>query len=128
MSRITSTVLVMLLLLNGTVAITEASGLNNDWGIEVTTGVDKTMDSLVSEMKQGFSPNVNIIQSFVSLAIAGVRVFQLIVETVYVAPQLMINLFGGGSLVSTFVYVIMAPMYMISTLEILYMATGNDMV
>jgi len=128
MTRITSTVLVMLLLMNGTVAITEASGLSDDWGIQVETGVDETMDELVAEMEQGFSPNVNIIQSFVSLAIAGVRVFQIVVETVYVAPQLLINLFGGGSLVSTFVYVIMAPMYLISTLEILYMATGNDMV
>lgn len=128
MTRITSTVLVMLLLMNGTATIMEASGLSEDLGVQINTGVDDAMDSLVNDMQRGFSPNVNIIESFVSLALAGVRVFQILVSAVYTAPVLMINILGGGSFVTTVVTVIMAPLYMISTLEILYMATGNDAV
>lgn len=128
MTRITSTILVMMLLMNGTATIMEASGLNDDLGVQMDTGVDRAMDNLVNDMQKGFSPNVNIIESFVSLALAGTRIFQILVNAVYVAPTLMINILGGGSLVTTIVTVFMAPLYMISTLEIVFLATGRDTV
>lgn len=128
MTRITSTVLAMMLLLNGAATVMEVSGLSDDIGIEMETGVDREMDKFVNDMKNGFSPNINIVESVISLTLAAVRVFFILVNAVYVAPELMINILGGGGLVETFVYVLMGPMYMISTLELLFMATGSDAV
>lgn len=126
MTRITSTILAIMLLMNGTATIMEASGFSEDIGIVIETGVDKQMEKLVHDMKQGFSPNVNIIQSFISLALAAVRVFLILVNAVYTAPPLMINLLGGGSLVNLVVTTVSLPIYLISTLEILYMATQRS--
>lgn len=128
MTRITSTILVMMLLMNGTATIMEVSGLSDDLGVQIETGVDDAMDRLVNDMQRGFSPNINIIESFVSLALASVRVFEILVNAVYVAPTLMMNILGGGELVNLIVTVFMAPMYLISTLEIVFLATGRDTV
>lgn len=125
MTRITTTVLIMLLLLNGTATIMTASGLSEDLGVTLSTGVDDKMDSVVEELRQGFNPNVNVVESFISLALAAVRVFQVVVEGVFAAPTLIINLLGGGELVTVIVGVFMAPLYVISTLEILSIAIGN---
>lgn len=129
MTRITTTVLVALILLNGMSAVWVVSGLAEDTGVTFTSGIDDKIDALITEMKEGFSPNINIIESFVSLSIAALRVFDIIISTVFLAPVLVMNLIPGDSaLESVFVGMIMAPMYLISTLELVFLATGNDMV
>lgn len=128
MTRITSTILVMMILLNGTTTVMEASGLSEDLGVTLAPGVSDAMDNVITEMKKGFSPNVNIIESFISLALAGLRLFQVVVEGLYAAPTMFINLLGGGSFVEAAVTVLFAPAYLISTLELLFIATGRDTV
>jgi len=128
MTRITSTVLVVLILMNGTATIMSASGLSQDTGVQIAPGVTDTMDKVIVKMKEGFNPNVNVIQSFISMAVAGMRLFQVVITGVYAAPTAMANLLGGGELVNTIVTVLFAPMYLIATLELVFMATGRDMV
>jgi len=128
MTRITTTVLIMMLLLNGSATIMIASGFSEDIGVEITTGVDDKMDQVVTELKQGFNPNVNVVESFISLALAAVRLFQTVVEGVFAAPTMMINILGGGTFVEVVVTAVMAPLYVISTLEILAIAIGNETV
>lgn len=128
MTRITSTILAVMLLMNGGAAVMEVSGLSEDIGINIETGIDQQMDQFVDDMKKGFNPNVNIIESFISLALAGLRVFFILVEALYAAPTLMMNLLGGSATVNAIVAMVMAPLYMISTLEMLYMASGRSAV
>lgn len=128
MTRITSTILALMLLMNGGAAVMEVSGLSEDIGINIETGIDQQMQQFTQDMKNGFNPNVNIIESFVSLALAAVRVFFILVEAVYAAPNLAMNLLGGGATVNAFVGMVSLPLYMVATLELLYMATGRDAV
>lgn len=128
MTRITSTVLVVLILMNGTATVMAASGFSADVGVQIAPGVTDTMDKVIDQMRQGFSPNVNVIESFISMAVAAMRLFQVVIEGVYAAPAAMINLLGGGTVVETTVMALFAPMYLISTLEIVFIATGRDMV
>lgn len=125
MTRITTSILVMMVLLNGSVTVMDASGLSDDLGVQLETGVDDKMQSVVDELKKGFSPNVNVVESFISLAIAGLRVFQVVIEGVFAAPTAAINLLGGGSTVTAVVTAFFSPVYVISTLEILAIAIGN---
>jgi len=128
MTRITSTVLIMLLLLNGTASIMEVSGLNDDLGVSYTTGVSDRLNEVTDQLNATFSPNVNIIESFVSLALAGLTVFRAVIEGVLTAPALFKNLLGRGPVVNTVVDVVFVPMYVVATLELLFMATGRDTV
>jgi len=128
MTRITTTVLIMMVLLNGSATIMEASGLNDDLGVEIRTGVDEKMGEIVNETNGAFDPNINVVESFISLSVAAINVFGLIIEGVFAAPTLMINILGGSSLVETAVTVFMAPLYIIATLEIIAIAIGNPTV
>jgi len=125
MSRITTVVLITVLLLNGGVTIMEASGYSDDIGVELNTGVDESMENTVAELKKGFSPDVTIVESFISLAIAGLNVFQLVVEGALAAPTAIINILGGSQIVEVTVGAFAAVLYVVSTLEILSIALGN---
>lgn len=124
MTRITSTILVVMILANGSVTIMSASGLSEDIGVEVAPGVSDAMDDVVTEMKKGFSPNIGVIESLISMFVAGLRLFQVVVEGVFAAPSMLMNL----GFPEWFVIPISAPLYLISTLELLFIATGRDMV
>lgn len=124
MARITTTILVLLLLMNGTVTIMASSGLSEDIGVELAPGITDKMDDVVSEMKKGFSPNTNIVESFVSLAVAGVRLFQVVIEGTYAAPKAFMNL----GVPAWFVIPMTAPLYLIATLEAVYIALGRQSV
>jgi hypothetical protein len=124
MARITTTILVLMLLMNGTVTIMSSSGLSEDIGVELAPGISDKMETVVEEMKKGFSPNANVVESFVSLAIAGVSLFQVVVEGTYAAPSAFMNL----GFPAWFVIPISAPLYLLATLEVLYIALGRQSV
>lgn len=124
MSRVTTTVLVMMLLLNGTVTVMESSGLTDDLQVTLAPGVDETMDELTKEMQQGFSPSGGFGDTLFSLFAAAASLFRLLVESVWALPQMMTNLgFPSWVIIPFF-----APMYLLSTLEIVFIATGRDAV
>lgn len=122
MARITTTILVLVLLMNGTVTVMSGSGLTEDIGVELAPGVSDKMDSVVSNMKKGFNPNVNVVESFVSLAVAGLGLFQVIIEGTWAAPSAFINL----GIPTWFVLPLAAPLYVIATLEAVYIALGRQ--
>lgn len=124
MARITTTILVVMLLMNGTVTIMAGSGLSEDIGVELAPGISDKMSEVVTEMKRGFSPNVNVVESFVSLAVAGVRLFQVVIEGTYAAPAAFLNL----GFPAWFVVPVAAPLYLIATLEALFIALGRQSV
>jgi len=127
-TRITSTVLIFLLLLNGTAQIMTVSGLSDDIGVELNPGAEEAMDNAVSSAQAGFDPNVGAIESLVSFVTAGFDLFSVFVSSAWAAPTMLKNLLGGGAVVKTVVDVIMLPLYLVSTLELIYVATGRDTV
>lgn len=125
MTRITTTVLVMVILMNSGATIMDVSGLNDDLGVEMETGVSDAVDETVEEMKTAFDPNIGSVESLISLSLAAIGVFEIVIEGVFSAPTMMINILGGGEVVETVVLGLFAPMYAISTLELISVAVGT---
>lgn len=125
MPRITTTVAVMVLLLNGTAGIMEISGLNDDLGVDQTTGVDHELSKIQEDLDGSFDPDVSVVESFITLAISAGRSFLLAVKSAFLAPQLIINLLGGGAFVTGVVAAFATPLYLIATLEIASVVVGN---
>lgn len=124
MTRITSTILVFMILMNGAVTMTAASGYADDAGVELAPGISDSMDTVISEMKNGFSPDVSVVESLLSMLVAGMNLFKVLVEGLYALPTAFLNL----GFPSWIVVPLFAPAYLLSTLEIVFIATGRDMV
>lgn len=124
MTRITSTVLIMLLLFNGTVTIMEGSGLSQDLGVTLAPGVSDSLDEITNDLRDGFRPDAGPGETLFSLYAAALGTGRLVVSGAYAAPAMFLNL--GFPL--WFVAPVFVPMYVVGTLEIVYMATGRDMV
>jgi len=124
MTRITSTILVFMLLMNGTVTVMAGSGMTADLGVELAPGISDSMDNVTSEMKNGFSPDVSVVESLVSMLVAGMNLFKVLVEGLYALPTAFLNL----GFPEWIVYPLFAPAYLLSTLEIVFIATGRDMI
>lgn len=124
MTRITSTILVFMLLINGGVTIMESSGLNEDLGVELAPGVSEAMDDVTDRMQEGFQPNIGVVESLINLFLAGLGIFQVVIEGVFAAPSMFMNLGFPDYIVSA----LFAPAYLISTLEMVFIATGRDLV
>jgi len=128
MTRITTTVLVMVILMNGSATIMDVSGLSDDLGVEMETGVSDSVSETVDELKDAFNPNISGVESLISLSLAALGVFEIVIEGVFAAPTMLINIFGGSTIVETVVTVLFAPMYVISTLELIAVSLGNETV
>lgn len=122
MTRITSTVLIMMLLLNGTVGIMSASGLSGDLGVDLAPGVNDAMDSVVENARDGFTATEGLGGTLFSLFAAAMGTFNVLIEGVFAAPQMFMNLGFPG----WFVIPVFAPMYVVATLELIFIATGRD--
>jgi hypothetical protein len=124
MTRITSTILIFMLLLNGATTVMTASGLSEDIGVTLAPGVNDAMNTVIDEMEDGFSPDVGVIESLISMLTAGLNLFRVVVEGLYAAPAMFMNLGFPAWMVTT----LFAPLYLISTLELMFIATGRDMI
>lgn len=124
MTRITSTILVLMLLMNGTVTVMAGSGMTADLGVDLAPGISDSMETVTAEMKNGFSPDVSVVESLLSMLVAGLNLFQVLVEGLYALPTAFLNL----GFPSWIVYPMFAPAYLLSTLELVFIATGRDMI
>lgn len=124
MTRVTSTILVILILMNGTVTVMEGSGLASDLGVELAPGVSETMNDIVETAKEGFEVGAGLGETLFSLFAAGLGVMRLVFETTFAAPQMFLNL----GFPQWFVVPVFAPVYVIGLLELVYAATGRDLV
>lgn len=121
MTRVTTTILAFMLLMNASVTIMEGSGLTDDLGVTLAPGVDQAMEKVTNNMKDGFSPTGGLGETLFSLFAAGLGVFEVAVNGLYAFPQMFMNL----GFPHWFVIPVFAPAYLISTLELVYMATGR---
>lgn len=121
MARITTSIMIFLLLANASVTVMAGSGLDEDLGVTVAPGISATADNVVSEMQKGFSPSTSVIESFISLAISGGQLFKLVVESTYAAPAMFLNL----GFPTWFVVPLFAPAYLIGTLELVLLVLGR---
>lgn len=124
MTRITSTILIMLLLFNASVTIMEGSGMSDDLGVDLAPGIGETLDSIVADLKGGFSPDAGPGETLFSLFAAGLGVVELVIKGTYAAPSMFLNL----GFPAWFVGPVFIPCYVIGTLELVYVGTGRDMV
>lgn len=128
MTRITTTVLVLVILMNGAATIMDVSGLNNDLGVNMETGVSDKVEDTINDVKDAFNPNIGSVESLISLSLAAIGVFEIVISGIFAAPPMLTNILGGGQLVETVVSVMFAPMYLISTLELVAISVGSETV
>jgi len=124
MTRITTTLLVFLLLSNGAVTIMASSGLSEDLGVTVAPGISEEVKTLEDRAKNGFSASQGAAETLFTLFGAAMNTVSLLVKSIFALPTMLTNLGFPG----WFVGALIAPLYVISTLEVLYAATGRVMV
>ena len=124
MARVTTSILVVLILMNGSVTVMAGSGLADDLGVELAPGATEAMDDIVENAQQGFSVSGGLGDTLFSLFAAGLGVMRLVFETAFAAPSMFINV----GFPSWFVVPIFMPFYIIGLLELVYAATGRDLV
>lgn len=125
MSRIGSTILVMMILLNGMSTVMAASGLNDDLGVSINPGAEQTVNDIIKNAKEGFSPSTTIVESFVGVSLAALNTFELLVTGLTAGGPVMFMNLGFPSWI---VLPVFAPMYLIVTLEFIYVVTGRILV
>jgi len=121
MPRISSQVLIVLILLNGAVGIADAAGLSQDLGTQFDTGVSESLDKAIDQAKTGFSPDSGAGETLFSLFVGAFFFVQGMFEAVFSAPTLFMNL----GFPEWFVIPIFAPMYVIAALDFVYVAAGR---
>lgn len=124
MTRVTSTILIFLIILNGTVTVMQGSGLSEDIGVTLAPGVDKAINKAVGQAKDGFSASEGLGDTLFSLFVAAMSTVSALFNSVFAAPTMFTNL----GFPSWFVWPVFTPMYLISTLELIYVATGRGMI
>lgn len=124
MTRITSTLLIFMILANGSITVMEGSGLSDDLGVTLAPGVDKAMDNVLENAKKGFSASEGLGDTLFSLFAAAMGTFNLLIQGVFSLPQMFLNLgFPEWAVLPLF-----APMYVVSTLELIYAASGRSLI
>lgn len=124
MSRVTTSVLIILMLANGSATIMAASGLSDDIGVQLNPGIEDKMNSIESTMKDGFEPNTGVVESLQSMLIAFGRLFLVAIEGMWAAPTMLINIGFPTYLVTAF----FAPAYLIATMELGSLLIGRQTV
>lgn len=124
MTRVTTTIFIVLLLLNGSASVMSASGMSDDLNVELAPGISDSMDKATEELRKGFSPSAGVGETLFAMFIAGLEILRIIISGVGAAPQMFLNL----GFPAWIVLPLFAPMYAISALELVYVGTGRDLV
>jgi len=101
-----------------------ASGMNEDLGVELAPGISDAMNQAVNELREGFSPSAGAGETLFSMFSAGLQVLRIMITAVGAAPTLFLNVGFPPYIVLP----LFAPIYVISTLELVYVGTGRDLV
>lgn len=121
MTRVTTTILVVLVLMNGTVAIMEGSGLSDDLGVELAPGISESVNDAIETAQSGLDADAGLGETLVALILSSLRLFEALITSVFSAPQAMVNL----GFPPWIVYPITGPMYIIAALEFIFVAIGR---
>lgn len=124
MTRITSTILIFLVLTNGAVTVMAGSGLSEDLGVQLAPGVEKAVTEVENNAKDGFTASEGLGDTLFSMFAAAMGTFKVLIEGVFAMPQMFLNLGFPEWIVWPF----FTPMYIVSTLELIYAATGRALI
>jgi hypothetical protein len=100
-----------------------SSGLNDDLGVTVAPGISDTADKAVADLEDSFDPSAGIGETLFSLFLAGLGVIEIVVRSLGALPAMLTNL-----LPAFIVLPLIVPLYAISVFELVYVATGRDLV
>lgn len=123
MTRITSTILVFMIIANGGITIMEGSGLNDDLGVTLAPGVDQATENATAEAKKAFNPNSGPGETLFAMFASVGNTIAALFKGVFALPQMFLNL----GFPEWIVLPLFAPMYIVSTLELIYAASGRSM-
>lgn len=124
MTRIGTTLLIVMIIFNSTVAIMAGTGLSEDLGVELAPGVQKNVDNAISQAKSGFSPGGGFGETLFGLFAAAMSTVSLLLQSIFAFPTMLSNIgFPEEVVIPLF-----APVYIIILFEIIYAATGRDLV
>ena len=98
--------------------------LGEDVGVTLAPGIDDRMDEVVNTMQEGFSPGAGVVESLLSVLIAAGQLFLVVIEGITAAPAVFLNLGFPSWIVVPF----FAPAYLLSTLELVFLLSGRDMI
>jgi len=124
MTRITTTLLVFLILSNGAITIMESSGLSDDLGVTLAPGVNEEVENLINIADSGFSASEGTGDTLFTLFSAGFSLVSLFMQSIWALPNMLLNV----GFPVWIVVPLTGPLYLITTLEVLYVATGRLMV
>jgi hypothetical protein len=124
MTRITSTILIFMVILNGGVTVMEGSGLSEDVGVVLAPGVNDAVDKTIQNAKDGFTASEGLGDTLFSLFAAAMGTFEILITGVFSLPSMMLNLGFPSWIVIPF----FAPMYIVATLELVYAASGRNLI
>lgn len=123
MTRITSTILVVVILMNSTVAIMAGSGFSEDVGVTLAPGISDEIEDINQNLRTAFSPaETGAGETLFALFLGAANTFQLVIKGAFAAQTVFINL----GFPSWLVYPLIAPLYAIAGLELIYLATGRN--
>lgn len=123
MSRITTTIVVVMLLTNGGVTAMESSGLADDLGVTLAPGIDQTMDDLTNDVEE-FRTSEGLGDTLFALFASAGNVMEIIISGAFAAPSMLLNLgFPTWLVVPLF-----SPMYVLGSLELVSIFTGRRMI
>lgn len=123
MSRITTTIVIVMVLTNGGVTAMEGSGLTEDLGVTLAPGVNETVDNLTDNLRK-FQTSEGLGDTLFALFASAGAVAELLVEGAFAVPGMLLNL-GFPSYV---VGPLFAPMYVLGSLEVVSIFTGRRLV
>lgn len=123
MTRITTTILVIMILVNGGVAAMEASGLSEDLGVTLSPGIDKTLEE-TTETIRDFQTSEGLGDTLFALFKSAGNVAKVMVSAVFAAPSMLINI-GFPAYLVAFLF---GPVYILGTLEMVSIFTGRRMI
>jgi len=124
MTRVTTTLLVFLVLSNGAITVMEGSGLSDDIGVTLAPGVSDEVGELTAQAKDGFSASEGIGDTLFALFAAAFTLVSIFVQSLWALPSMLLNV----GFPVWIVVPLTTPLYLIATLEVLYAATGRRMV
>jgi hypothetical protein len=124
MTRITSTILVFLIIINGATTVMVGSGFADDIGVSPGPASQDEINQSIADAKQGFNPSGGGLSTLFGLFVSAMSLFEELFQVAFAAPAMFMNMGFPSWIVTPF----FAPLYLVSTLELVYVATGRDMV
>lgn len=123
MGRITTTILIVMILTNGGVAAMEGSGLSEDLGVTLSPGIDQTVEQVEQDTKR-FQTSQGLGDTLFALFESAGSVAEIVISGAFAVPGMLMNL-GFPSYI---VVPLFAPMYILGSLELVSIFTGRRMV